>query len=63
MKNLILIITVIFGGLFYGNSQEISENAIGLDLEIMMVLVEKFHTKKNWRLIRLEVDLGYRNHK
>jgi len=64
MKKLILVATVLFGGLFCLSAQEISEHALGIRFGDNdgfggeLSYQKKLDTNK-----RLEVDLGYRNHK
>lgn len=46
MKKIILSAVMLIGLAFSSQAQEISKNALGLRLETMMVLVERFLTKE-----------------
>lgn len=63
MKRLVLLVTVLFGGIFFMNAQQISDNAIGIRLgDNDGFGAEISYQYKLSDQNRLEVDLGYRDH-
>ncbi|UMB54477.1 porin family protein [Lutibacter sp. A64] len=63
MKRIILVVSILFGGVFYASAQQISDNALGLRLgDNDGFGGEISYQHKLSPENRLEIDMGYRDH-